>query len=120
MSKTTITTPRKGLYLVRRTSMYEGSPCPDAFIIERIFIDTRNCDDPKKIPANNGKDGDWFLRGTNHRVENGMIKRDLGTIQEWAVEIPDILAFVDKYGECVVGRNSNGFYEIEIYDDYRE
>lgn len=38
----------------------------------------------------------------------------------WAVELGDIQPFVDKYGECVVGRNDDGFATIEIYDAWRE
>lgn len=113
--------PRTGLYLCSRTNSYsEDKPCDEAFQITVITTDTRNCDDPKKIPANKGTDGDWYTRGTNHRVENGNIKRDLGTHKVWAVELTDILSFVDKYGDCVISRNGNGFGEIEIYDDYRE
>ncbi len=111
---------RQGLYLASRTSAYGEKPCDEAFKIVRVNTDTRNCDDPKKIPAHGGTDGDWFLRGTNHRVENGKIKRDLGTQEKWAVEVPDIQAFVDKYGDCVVGRDADGFCTVEIYDDCRE
>lgn len=115
-----ITNPRKGLYLVRRTSSDRGPPCDEAFKILTTKVDTRNWDDPKKIPANNLTYGDWYLRGTNHRVENGKMKRDMGTREEWAIEISDIHEFIDKYGNCVVGRDNNGFYTVEIYDDYRE
>lgn len=113
--------PRAGLYLCSRTSAWGNKkPCDEAFKVLVINTDTRNCDDPKKIPANRGTDGDWYKRGTKHRVENGMIKRDFGTSQEWAVELADVQTFADKYGDCVIGRNSDGFCTIEIYDDYRE
>lgn len=113
--------PRQGLYLVSRTSSPPGEkPCDEAFRVVLTNTDTRSCDNPKKIPVNNGTDGDWFLRGTNHRVENGYIKRDLGVKEDWAVEVTDIQDFVDKYGDCVVGRDVDGFCTVEIYDDYRE
>ncbi len=41
-------------------------------------------------------------------------------IEEWAVEIPDLQVFVDKHGRCILDRDDNGFYTVEIYDDYRE
>lgn len=85
-----------------------------------VDTDARNCDDPKKIPANRGTNGDWYEDGTNHRVEGGKIRRDLGTKEVWGVELTDLQAFVDKYGECIVGRENSGFYTIEIYDTYRE
>lgn len=115
----TVTPPRPGLYICCRTS--SGNPSiPEAFKVLVVETDTRCCDDPKKIPANYGTDGDWYTIGTNHRVEDGMIKRDIGTRYEWAVELTDIMEFVDRYGECIVGRDDRGFCTIEIYDDYRE
>ena len=113
--------PRKGLYLCSRTSGYTNvPPCDEAFLSTVIMTHTRSCDDPKKIPAHRGTDGDWYTKGTNHRVEGGMIKRDLGTREAWAVECSDLMAFVDKHGRCVISRDIDGFCEIEIYDDYRE
>ena len=112
--------PRDGTYLVSRTSVCEGKPCDEAYEVEMLRVDRRNCDDPKKIPANNGTDGDWYQRGANHRVENGYICRDMGWVREWVVDAESIMAFVDAHGECVVSRNRDGFAEIEIYDDYRE
>lgn len=115
-----IVLPCSGLFLANRTSSWSGKPCDEAFEAETMQIDRRNCDDPKKIPAHKGTDGDWYQRGTNHRVENGTICRDLGWQREWFVRLDDVMAFVDKYGECVVGRDHRGFATIEIYDDYRE
>jgi hypothetical protein len=113
--------PEQNLYLISRTSAYsEDKPCPDAFKILVINTDTRSCDDPKKIPANKGTDGDWYTRGTNHRIEGGKIKRDLGYATEWAVNVIDLPAFIEEYGTCVISKNNDGFCAIEIYDDYRE
>lgn len=126
-----ITRPRPGLYLCKRQSLWDGGkPCEEAFKIKLPVIDTRSCDDPKKIPANNGTDGDWYALGTNHRLVNGEIQRDLGVASYWAVELPtlaDLTAFVQRYGECII-RPSNlrlflnegldGFFEIVIFDDY--
>ena len=118
---TEITEPRRGLYLVSRTSNYGiDKPCDEAFEIVITNIDTRTCDDPKKIPINKGTDGDWYKRGTNHRVENGEIKRDMGVEKVWAAQIGDLQEFVNKYGDCVISPIKDGFCSIEIYDDYRE
>jgi hypothetical protein len=106
--------------LCSRTSAKGDKPCDEAFRVQLVNTDTRNCDDPKKIPVNRGTDGDWYTRGTNHRVEGGMIRRDMGTKEVWAVELQDVMAFVDKYGTFVLGRDHDGFGTIEIYDDYRE
>ena len=40
----------------------------------------------------------------------------------WVCEITDIHAFVEKYGKIILNKPSNkeGYWEIEIYDDYRE
>jgi len=112
--------PRVGIYLVSRTSCWEGQPCDEAYEVEMIKVDRRTVDDPKKIPVNNGTDGDWYERGTNHRIEDGKICRDLGFYSRWAVQVNDIMDFVDDHGCCMVSRDSEGFANIEIYDDYRE
>jgi len=111
----------KDLFIVSRASSYgDDPPCDNAFQLEVINVDVRNTDDPKKIPANRGTDGNWYVLGTNHRVVNGKITRELGTRKEWVVSIKNILEFVDKYGACVIGKTNNGDYTITIYDDYIE
>jgi hypothetical protein len=112
--------PRAGLYLCTRTSAYGEKPCDEAFEVFVLDIDTRNCDDPKKIPMNSGTDGDWYTRGTNHRIEGGMIRRDMGVESKWAVEVADLQAFVEKHDRCIVSKDRDGFMCLEIYDDYRE
>ena len=68
---------------------------------------------------NKGTDGDWYMKGSNHRVENGMIRRDMGVEQAWAVTT-DLWAFIAKYGSCVVKQDMDGYKSVEIYDTYRE
>ena len=113
--------PRPDLFLVIRSSSLDDDvpPCEGAKQYQVKRVDRRSVDDPKKIPLNRGTDGDWYTRGENHRVENGMICRDVGWKTEWFVEIPDIMAFVRRYGQCVVSHR-DGYPCIEIYDDYRE
>lgn len=116
-----IVNPGPGLFVVRRTSLWnDEKPCDKAFEADVMHVDRRNVDDPKKIPAHGGTDGDLYQRGENHRVENGCIRRDLGWQRKWFVRIDDVMEFVDKYGQCVLSRDDSGFATIEIYDDYRE
>lgn len=108
-------------YRIKRTSMWgDDSPCEGAISRSVVTVDRRNVDDPKKIPANNGTDGDWYTKGTNHRIENGNICRDTGFNNEWFIEIPDLMEFVKGYGDCIIKIGDGGIPEIEIYDDYRE
>jgi hypothetical protein len=108
--------PRVGIYLVSRTSCCEGKPCDEAYEVEMMQVDRRNCDHPKKIPAHDGTDGDWYNHGSNHRVENGNICRDMGWRRQWVVQVNDVMDFVDSHGECVVGRTNEGYATIEIYN----
>lgn len=110
------------LYIVKRTSEWASDvpPCTGAVKLPLIRVDRRSVDDPKKIPANRGTNGDWFTRGTNHRIEDGNICRDIGTYNEWFVDIEDVLLFVKKYGSCVLSVGEKDVPTIEIYDDYRE
>lgn len=107
--------PRQGLFLCTNGRVGPSEkPCQEAFQVVIVKVDTRHADDPKKLPAFNGKDGGWYETGTNHRVVQGMIKRDVGFETVWAVELKDIQEFVDKHGECVLQRNSDGFCTIHI------
>lgn len=112
--------PQAGIYLVSRTSYGFGKPCDEAYEVELVQVDRRRFDDPKKVPAHHGTDGDWYQCGSNHRVENGQICRDIGWYRTWAVQVDDVMKFVDAHGCCVVSRNPEGFAQIEIYDSYRE
>lgn len=112
-----VATPRPGLFMCSRASMYSEKPCEEAFKALVPYTDIRTVDDPAKL---RGISNDWYERGTNHRVINGQIARDLGPREEWMVEVHDLLAFVAKYGDCVLSVESNGFMSIEIYDSYRE
>lgn len=48
------------------------------------------------------------------------IRVDNGTHEEWAVQVDDLLAFIEKHGQCIVQKYENGYWDIEIYDDDRE
>ena len=117
-----IVKPRKGLFLCSRMSCYGCKPCDEAVEVEIVNVDKRNKDDPKKIPAYLDKDDSWWYdNGTNHRVVNGFIQRDMGTRKEWVVETDNLLDFIDKNGgDVIITKHFDGFYEIKIYDSYAE
>ena len=113
--------------MVRRTSGHysdEASPVKGAVREKYTRIDERTCNDPKKIPAHRGGDGDWYERGTNHRVEKGRIRRDFEA-EAWFLDVDSLdalLKLADKNGEVIVGwcSNNSSIRQLEIYDDYRE
>jgi hypothetical protein len=112
------------LFHVTRTGIDDGQPCDEAFLRDIIRVDERTAGDPALIPAYKNSPEKWYTDGTNHRVENGHIKRDF-VVSEWCVEIDslqELLAFVSRNGQIVFGPSylNNGMTRIEIYDDYRE
>lgn len=117
----------ENLFLVHRTSRYryiDEPPCDGAFLVSVVRVDRRSVDDPKKIPANHGTDGDWYELGTNHRIVDGMICRDMDREVVWAVYCKDVWEFSKSVACSVivspVSLWRNDFPELEIYDDYRE
>ena len=111
-------------YKVSRTSDWSANkPCEEAFEDSYIQIDERIVDSPEKLNVKSDRD-EWYNNGTNHRMENGHIKRDFES-RGWFVNIEtleDLNKFVDKYGNIVFQKSSDNsdIKEVEIYDDYRE
>ena len=65
-------------FLVRRAAAApEIAPCPRAFRRRFVRIDERTVADPSRVPAYGGRVDWWYGRGTDHRVVNGRIRRDL-------------------------------------------
>lgn len=69
----------------------------------------------------------WRDEGTNHTTWSGGICRQRGEELKWTIEVPDILAFINSVGRCILtppgppGKpDSPLLWHIEIYDDYRE
>jgi len=111
-------------FLVKRTSEYRNKrkPCEEAWKEQCVFTEERVCDDPSKLSLCQKEL--WYQQGTNHRVEDGRIKRDF-IEDRWFVSInslEDLLSFSDKYGKIILSRfvEDPNIWEIEIYDDYRE
>ena len=111
-----------GSLVCRRTSVWEGKPCDEAEEVPFVRVDRRTIDDPMKSPYVGQA---WYDTGRNHRVENGMIARDLDD-KRWMVRIADgaeMQAFCEKYGKVILLLNNGGAepcYEVEIYDGWRE
>ena len=113
-------------FAIHRTSDYRGStpPCKEAIHISSMRVDERTTDDPKKLPCPVGdyEAKWWYETGTNHRVENGHIKRDFEE-WTWLIEIASLealAAFCDEYGCLIISSSGGNMPELEIYDDYRE
>lgn len=102
----------------------EGKPIEEAFEDSYTPLDQRTVDDPEKLKDKDTKEN-WYKKGENHRVMNGMITRDMPQDKTWFVEVKSLKALLDlkaKYGDLVL---SNFFHNhtiptLEIYDSYRE
>ena len=118
-----VVVPRPGLFKVCRTSAstFDATvaPCKGASVFQFLMVERRAVSDPSKVFKCESNDW-WYGRGSNHRVENGSVCRDMGYSQDWFIELNDIMAFVREVGGCVVFVDSFGFDCIEIYDYYRE
>ena len=116
------------LFQVTRTSAwYEDKPYDKCIQIKLTKEDRRTFRTPEEYDERCAKhSGKWFDFGTNHRVEDGFIVRDLGTEDVWAIEInslEELLAFgAEVKQELVIGTSYVDYKTpmIEIYDDWRE
>lgn len=115
------------VFIVTRTShssLFDRNkpPVPEAFAGMRTCTDRRTVDDPKKLPINRGTDGDWYERGTNHRIVDGQIARDFAE-PCWLVRIgslAELLDFCNRNGDVVLSTDEDEPPTLEIYDSYRE
>jgi hypothetical protein len=84
-------------------------------------VDVRTCDDPKKIPYNKGTDGDWYKRGTNHRLIDGKIARDMGEDEVHQVEFSTLAELESLIGvlgcRLSVYRRPDGRLCIQVEDN---
>ena len=112
-------------FKLSRTSFrcYEGKPIKEAIQKESTIIDIRTCKKFKEILE---IDPEWLKVGTNHRKENGYIKRDLDKRNIWTIKIDNLeqlINLINKYGSIVIEAidgETDYNYELEIYDDWRE
>lgn len=116
------------IFQVTRTSMWEEEkPYEKCIPITLIHVDQRTFKTPEEYDKRLGKmDGGWFSRGSNHRITEKGIARDIGSYPAWGLEInslEELMNLKDEIGEELILRISYIDYKtpmIEIYDDYRE
>lgn len=105
-------------YIVSRTSDYNevNSPCEGA-VKEQLFISSAAYDFELNRSLNE------ILKDYDYAKKEGD-EIYLYKLQDvWVVDIPDLLEFVKKYGEVILGfyhNNDQDLPKVEIYDDYRE
>ena len=111
-------------FAVSRTSSWDEKPCDEAYQEEVFDTDLRTCGSPEEFDARGIDRGrPWLSHGTNHRIIDGMIARDIGTRNQWFVNVDDIWAFQQKYGRLIIEPervSGEWFPSIEIYDGWRE
>lgn len=114
-------------FKISRTSDWdELQPCNGAMLEPYMRVDERTTNSPDKISAYRGQPTDWWYEeGENHRVENGRIKRDFHD-EGWFIEVnslEELIKMVDEHGSIIVqpfGYKRCDYYNLEIYDGYRE
>lgn len=112
------------MWHVERTSVWDNkiAPCEEATRRPYTRVDERTF---KTFAEHDAKwPRPWESEGHNHRVTETGIARDFDDT-DWFVDFEtadDLLAFLDKYDQCVVGRFmfNEEIREIEIYDTWRE
>ncbi len=97
----------------------DTQPCEGAEKFLVLHIDRRSSGDPKKIPCFAEDANGWWDFGTNHRIENGGIVRDLDWKPAWFIKTPDLWKFVQEQGDCVVGFADEGYRWITIFNNLR-
>ena len=87
---------------------YKGDktqPIPGAEKGTYIEVDARSAACPKDIPLHKNEPTDWWYKhGSNHRVVNGHIRRDL-TSEKWFIEIntlEELLQLQQTYGNLSI------------------
>jgi len=119
-------------YLIKRTSVWDGKPCDEAFEGTRPYWDYRTFETPEEhdrklcgVNALGCETKPWLEEGTDHGTWQGGIFRKLKDRKVWLVEAESIEELFERYGNIVVQRpyghhHDDAEIEIEIYDDYRE
>lgn len=70
-------------FTIRRASLWgKDKPCEEAKPYEVTRVDVRSCETPEEFDKVLGfREGKWLENGTNHRVIDGCIARDNGTVK---------------------------------------
>jgi len=116
-------------FLIKRTSDYsDKKPIKEAKKISVPYWHTRTCTEEYFDKSFSIREGTWRSKGKNHKkVNENCITRQEDNRDMWSVEInslEELLKFEHKYGRLILEEYDNSdeekFYELEIYDDYRE
>ena len=117
-------------FIIKRTSQFsndETPPCPEAHLGECTYAHRRTCKTFNEFDERYAyREGVWLSKGTNHRLYSDGIVRDEGKITRWLIDfnnMSDLLEFASKYDPIIISKSidvSEEYFEIEIYDDYRE
>lgn len=113
-------------FVISRASDHkeENSPCEGAYEQEIPKIDIRSISKPEEFNIKSMRES-WYKEGTNHRLINGKIARDMGTKKVWCIDfesMDDLIKFTYEFGDVIIGCSDydNGMPNIQIYDDYIE
>lgn len=109
-------------FKVSKTSCWEGEiPCEGATKEAVKLVDRREVDNPEKLRMYANHPQGWYGSGSNHRVENNRIARDMKS-EAWVIEAESLLDFIRRFGECVVTvtEGEDPEVKVEIYDTWRE
>ena len=105
----------------RTTRGTDKKPCEGAIFGEKTFIAVKNLKSPDDFEYEMDREY-WFRTGTNHRCEDGKIKKDM-LEKYWTIEIENIEALVEfakLHGDIIIIADQDNMPGIEIYDGYRE
>lgn len=111
-------------FQIKRTSMWDDKkPCEEAVADKLVSVDVRSVSSPEKLTCMTAEK--WYGEGTNHRIINGNIARDLDKRDCYVVKIntlKELMGLQDKYGDLIISTSyiDRATPSIEIYDDYRE
>lgn len=115
-------------FIVSRTSKWnDDAPCEGAIRFNLPYVQTnRQCHTFEEYDKFSFDGRKWTDNGENHRINNdGFIERTMYK-SVWCIEINSLEELLKFQSECVSELiiypnwlNSN-YYEIEIYDSFRE
>ena len=116
------------IFQVTRTSIWDDEkPYEKCIPITLNIVDRRVFKSPEEYDTRlSEKYGSWFSQGSNHRVTESGIARDIGVRSAWGIEInslEELMSFKEAVGEELVlctSYTDDKTPMIEIYDDYRE
>jgi hypothetical protein len=93
-----------------------SKPCDNAVWEECLRVDRRTVNDPAKLDPKYETPDSWQRKGSNHRIERGMIARDVPD-RAWFIELEsaeELLALIRAYDGALVAPSDNWPDDWEI------